>query len=296
MKYIQGQNADIYSVYTDIITFLQSLGWTLLRQDNEAHNIDDKFGDGKTTFMRSKAGDVIYLRISGRKVDTYYRGKSSYVMDIGHYIGEYSEASVAPRNTGNNSNSLTPQTFVFIEAERDTPVKEYMVFADERSIITRFRLFNYNHLSGAVLSYIVKRDTSYAGGAMLYAGRRINDYDAPYPIETTWDRYFSANSFYGQDTTQINNGLSYIRPLDPRPFFYPYKNAFKNDDFVPFMRIYIFYTHTDKTTRVLGHLKDMFFLPKNGLKHGEILIRGDAKYMVVDLSMGSYYLAVKIDV
>ncbi|AIR80135.1 TPA: hypothetical protein RPW15_001669 [Campylobacter fetus subsp. venerealis] len=75
MKYIQGQNANIYDVYADIITFLQSLGWTLLRQDNEAHNISYKFGDGKTTFMQSLQGDVIYLRVSGRIKDSYWSGQ-----------------------------------------------------------------------------------------------------------------------------------------------------------------------------------------------------------------------------
>lgn len=295
MKYIQGQNANIYGVYADIITFLQSLGWTLLRQDNEAHNITYKFGDGKTTFMRSKQGDVIYLRVSGRSHDTYWIGEDLYVIDIGHYVGEYSSSSVAPSNSGDSFSSITPQTFFFIETEANAIVKEYMVFADDRSIITRFSFFGYDIVAGGVLSYVMKTNTSFVGGALLWAARRGDDYWRPYGIAKAYTDLYSVGDFYAKDLTQINNGQSFIRPLFPIGFFYPYKNAFKNDNFIPFMRIYVFYSHTDNTTRSLGYLEDMFYVPKNGLKQGEILIRGGAKYMIVDLNIDNFCLAVKID-
>ncbi|AIR80134.1 hypothetical protein CFVLMG6570_08720 [Campylobacter fetus subsp. venerealis LMG 6570 = CCUG 33900] len=169
-----------------------------------------------------------------------------------------------------------------------------MIFADDRSIITSFSFLGYSIVIGGVLSYMIRLNHNFTSGALLWAVRRTNDVFRPDPIQKY--SYAPVGDFYNPALTQINNGRNFIRPLYPIGFFCPYRNAFKNDNFIPFMRIYVFYKHTDGTSRVAGYLKDMFYVPKNGLKQGEILMRGSIKYMVVDLGITDFYLVVKIEI
>lgn len=305
MKYIEGENANIYDIFSDMITFLQSVGWTLVKNGDGVEFRNRAVNPVKQAFMRLPTNEVVAFVVCKRRGDGHYVYNNDFYAISAKIIANGDVSNYPFQASGGDFH--IKGSYCFIESHTDKMVRSYRIFADDRTLLTSFEILNGMPHIGAYLSKIVKTSSSYSDdmimrGTVFY---RDDDWNVSQSSHFAYGRTLWSGSdkfkektapYLYADCACIKAGETLKPAITPNGVMYPGLNAVRNTDgYAPLVGINVAYKHADGTTRYVGYVKDIFIVAKNGLKIGEIIVQAEVRYMVVEICATTFYLAVKID-